>query len=408
MPKLAVPVIMYHSIGVRDTNWNFGYLTCPYQVFENQLKWLKMSGYTSISLNELYNYMKRGEEIPKKAIVLTFDDGYADNWVFAYPLLKKYGFKATIYVNPEFVDPQKQPRTNLDDLWSGNACFDELPISGYLSWAEMKEMEEDDVIDIQSHTMSHTWLPQSDRIIDFRHPGDSYTWMTWNQNIEKKPFLQKDDEYLKAYGQPVFENGRAIGVKQFIPDKEFVQAFTDHINDNGGKNFFSSANWKEELFKLERMNTKDGTTLGRYETNEECSARLYYELEQSKRIIEQKLNKEARFLCWPGGAATPEASEIAYHLGYLSANIPRDLRKSKKYLRNRYGEKPNQISRFGPSLYWDGVEGNGSKIVYKNGIQLLLSVEGFRGSRITALMARCILGGSFLAYKYLYPTNIIK
>ncbi len=58
-------------------------------------------------------------------------------------------------------------------------------------------MEEDGCADIQSHTMSHTWLPRSDRIIDFRHPDDPYTWMTWNQNIEKKPYLQKDDETLK-------------------------------------------------------------------------------------------------------------------------------------------------------------------------------------------------------------------
>ena len=402
MPKPAVPVIMYHSIGVRDINWNFSYLTCPYQVFERQLKWLRVSGYTSITLDELYNYMRYGKEIPKKAIVLTFDDGYADNWVFAYPLLKKYGFKATIYVNPEFVDPRKQPRFNLDDLWSGNASFNDLPISGYLSWAEMKEMEEDNIIDIQSHTMSHTWLPQSDRIIDFRHPDDPYTWVTWNQNIEKKPFLQKDDEHLKVYGQPVFENGRAIGVKQFISDKEFVQIFTDHINDNGGKDFFSSDNGKEELFRLEHINKKDSVTPGRYETDEEYRARLYYELEQSKRTIEQELNKEVLFLCWPGGVATPEANEIAHHLGYLSANIPRYLREPKKHLKNHYGEKPNQISRIGPSLYWDGVEGKESKVVYKNGVHLLLDLERFQRPGITALMARCILGGSSLAYKFMY------
>lgn len=406
MPKPAVPVIMYHSIGVRDINWNFSYLTCPYQVFERQLKWLKVSNYTSITLDELYNYMRNGKTIPKKAIVLTFDDGYADNWVFAYPLLKKYEFKATIYVNPEFVDPRKQPRFNLDDVGSGNASFNDLPISGYLSWGEMKEMEEDDVIDIQSHTMSHTWLPQSDRIIDFRHPDDPYTWMTWNQNIEKKPFLQKDDEHIKDYGQPVFENGRAIGVKQFKPDKEFVQVFTDHINDNGGKNFFNSDDWKDELFRLEYINNKDGITPGRYETDEEYRARLYYELEQSKRTIEQELNKEVRFLCWPGGVATPESNEIADQLGYLSSNIPKDLRQSRKYLKNRYGEKPNQISRIGPSLYWDRVEGKGSKIIYKNGIQLLLDIERFRGSRGAALTARYVLGGLFLMYRFLYTRGL--
>ena len=402
MPKPAVPVIMYHSIGVRDADWTFGYLTCPYQVFERQLKWLKVRGYTSITLKELYDYMRYDREIPKKAIVLTFDDGYADNWVFAYPLLKKYGFKATIYVNPEFVDPRRQPRFNLDDHWSGDVSFDELPISGYLSWGEMKEMEENSIFDIQSHTMSHTWLPLSDRIVDFRHPNDPYTWMTWNQNTAKKFLLQKDDERLKIYGEPVFENNRAIGVKQFMPNKEFIQIFSDHINESGGEEFFSSDNWKEELFRLERINRESGVASGRTETDEEYEARLCYELAQSKRIIGQKLKKEVLFLCWPGGVATPEAREIAQSLGYLSANVPKDLRESRKKLRNRYGENPDLISRIGPSLYWDHIEGKRSKVIYKNGMQLLLDVERFRESKVATLMARCALGGPFLAYKFVY------
>ncbi len=91
-------------------SWNFSYLTCPYQVFDNQMRWLKMRGYTSITLLELFEYMKNNKKIPRKSIVLTFDDGYADNWVFAYPILKKYGYSATIYVNPEFADSESSKK----------------------------------------------------------------------------------------------------------------------------------------------------------------------------------------------------------------------------------------------------------------------------------------------------------
>ena len=54
-------------------------------------------------------------------------------------------------------------------------------------------MEEEGLVDIQSHSMTHTWYPKSDKIIDFRHPNDPYFWMTWNDNIDEKPYLQFDN-----------------------------------------------------------------------------------------------------------------------------------------------------------------------------------------------------------------------
>jgi len=402
MSNISVPAIMYHSIGVRDNLWNFSFLTCPYKLFEHQLHWLKVRGFKSITLFELFEYMKYNKKIPQKSIVLTFDDGYADNWVFAYPILKKYGYNATIYVNPEFVDPQNQPRKNLDDYWSGNASFNDLCGSGYLSWEEMKLMEEEGFIDIQSHTMSHTWLPRSDRIVDFRNPHDPYTWITWNHNIDKKPYLQKDDEKLKLYGQPVFEHDRAIGVKQFIPKKGYDHFFIDHVKEKGDNEFFALKNWREELFKLYQMSIKENPISGRYETDEEYRVRLYYELEESKKIIEQKLDKEIQFLCWPGGTTTPEANEIAKNIGYLSSNVTKDMQKEKINLKNRYGENPEKISRFGPSLYWDGAAEQGSRIEYKNGYLLLLEIERFRRRKNLAFILNYIINGISLGYKWKY------
>lgn len=408
MSKSAVPVIMYHSVGLRNLHWNFGYLTCPYQIFEKHLKWLKSGGYTSITLQELFDSMSFDKDLPNKSIVLTFDDGYADNWVFAYPLLKKYGFKAAIYINPEFVDPRQHPRKNLDDFWAGDVEFDDLSCTGYLAWEEMKHMEVDGIIDIQSHTMSHTWLPKSDRIIDFRYPNDPYIWMTWNQNIDKKPFLQKDNEQLKYCGQPVFDHDRAIGCKQFIPNKEFDSLFIEHVKEQGGKDFFSSATWKNDLFTLYDKYRGENCLVGRYETDDEYEQRLQYELESSKIIIERKLSKDVRFLCWPGGVTTPKADGIAQNLGYLSSNVTKDMREKKRYLKNQYGENPNRISRFGPSLYWDGVEGKESKIAYKGGFSFLMDIERFRSSGPTAIIMKYLLGGLHFASKFCISKNILK
>jgi hypothetical protein len=263
-------------------------------------------------------------------------------------------------------------------------------------------MEEEGYVDIQSHTMSHTWLPRSDRIIDFRHPNDPYTWMTWNHNIDKKPYLQKDDEKLKLYGQPVFDNDRAIGVKQFIPKKGYDHFFIDYVKEREGNEFFSSKNWREDLFKLCQMIKNKNPISGRYETDEEYKTRLNYELESSKKIIEQELDKEVQFLCWPGGITTPEANEIAKCVGYLSSNVTKDMRKDNINLENRYGENPDRISRFGPAIYWDGGEGQGSRIKYENGYLLILEIERFRRRKSLAFILKYILGGISLCYKWKY------
>ena len=114
--KQRIPAVMYHSIGVVNKNWHWNHLTCPFDVFEDQLKWLKKAKYKTLNFQEVYDYIMDDKPVPKKSVFLTFDDGYLDNYVYAYPLLKKYGMKGTIFVNPDFVDPSQTFRKTLDDV----------------------------------------------------------------------------------------------------------------------------------------------------------------------------------------------------------------------------------------------------------------------------------------------------
>ena len=398
-----VPVIMYHSVGYPRKDWIWSFVTCPLDVFfEGQMRALHRKGFNTISLQQLYGYMKEGIKLPKNPVVLTFDDGYLDNWVFAYPLLMKYGFKGTIYVNPEFVEPQNIIRKNLEDVWRGEAKIDELENIGYLSWREMKEMEKEGIMDIQSHTMTHTWYPISSKIIDFRHPGDPYIWMTWNNNPTEKPFLQIDDEKSFNYGDPVYQHGRAIGIRRYFPDENLKEDMISYVKEKGGKDFFGYENWREELFKVARRYKEENQVNGRYETEDEYEERVYYELRKSKEIIENKLDKEVKFLCWPGGAVTDKALKIALDVGYISSTAGKDIQHERKYLRNRYGEDPSRINRMGPVLYWDGIEGFGSKIKYKNGFYFVLSLYQFQGRKIIAPLSRVISAMAFIRYKMFY------
>ena len=348
--KNSVPVIMYHSIGIPNKKWQWNYLTLYYKLFEKYLKWMKIMGFHSVSLQQLYSYIAEGRKLPKNPVALTFDDGYVDNWVFAYPLLKKYGFKGTIFVNPEFVDPRNARRKNLENVHNGEVEVNDLETVGYLSWREMKAME--DIVDIQSHTMTHTWYPKNNIIIDFRHPRDSYIWITWNDNPEKKPYLQIDNEEFVNCGEPVYQHGRAIGIRRFFPD-ENLKTYLKHLVKEKGRDFFRSENWREKLFKAVEKYKRENLLNERFETEEEYEERIYYELQKSKEIIEDKLSKEVKFLAWPGGAVTDKALKMASKVGYILSTYPRKEISARQENSKNNGKGQLRIRRTGSTLYWN-------------------------------------------------------
>ena len=96
------------------------------------MAYLKENGYNTINTDQLYDYMVNGAELPENPIMITFDDGYEDNYQNAYPILKKYGFTGTIFVITDFVSNQPN----------------------YLTWEQIKEMKANGM-DFQSHTASH-------------------------------------------------------------------------------------------------------------------------------------------------------------------------------------------------------------------------------------------------------------
>ncbi|MBC2165273.1 polysaccharide deacetylase family protein [Listeria booriae] len=127
---LQIPVLMYHSINENVKN----NLITPPQEFDAQMKWLADNGYHPLFLSELDTLLLTGKNMPEKPIVITFDDGYQDNYTNAYPILKKYGLKANIFV--------------ITDKIAKNNHFDE---------AALKEMSNNG-IEMQSHTVHHQEL----------------------------------------------------------------------------------------------------------------------------------------------------------------------------------------------------------------------------------------------------------
>jgi peptidoglycan/xylan/chitin deacetylase (PgdA/CDA1 family) len=340
----AVPVLMYHSVGISNPNWIWNFLTVPHKIFEDHLQVLKTKGFNTIDLKQLYEYVGEGKPIPANSIVLTFDDGYFDNWVYAYPLLKKYGFKGTIFVNPEFVDPTPECRPNLEDVWAGRVRLEELVSHGFLSWREMREMEKEGVMDIQSHGMTHTWYFTGSEIVDFRHPGDPYVWINWNKDMSRKhKYLTENQEDLVELGTPVYQHGKSLAVRRYFPDMSLNGALTQYVSENGGKDLFRNKSWREQLRQIVEKYQRKNTLKDGYESEEDHLNRFEWELKESKEILERELNKRIDFLCWPGGGYN-DASVAVSKQYYLATTLSSRDNPERK---NVFGEAPSRIKRVG-------------------------------------------------------------
>lgn len=79
---------MFHSVGLHNFEWVFNYISEPLESFESKICELKSRGYNFIFWDDLYNHMSGLKKIKLPAVMLTFDDGYLDNWVYVYPILK--------------------------------------------------------------------------------------------------------------------------------------------------------------------------------------------------------------------------------------------------------------------------------------------------------------------------------
>lgn len=137
-----VPIITYHSIDDSGSCIS----TSPVE-FERQLAYLQDSGYRSLALRDGIRRIRNGEDLPERAVIITFDDGYRSNLTHALPLLKCYGYTATIFLATQYLGSENE--------WEKpGASIPRLPM---MTWDEIRTLR-DSGIDFGSHTQSHPRL----------------------------------------------------------------------------------------------------------------------------------------------------------------------------------------------------------------------------------------------------------
>ena len=123
----TVPILCYHRFGPGVSK-----MIMPAANFAAQLEWLSKNDYRVVTLADVAQFLDGRKALPKRSVVITIDDGYESVYRHAFPLLKRYGFAATLFVYTDFVG-----------------------VGDGLSWAQLQEMADSGLVDIQSHSKTH-------------------------------------------------------------------------------------------------------------------------------------------------------------------------------------------------------------------------------------------------------------
>jgi peptidoglycan/xylan/chitin deacetylase (PgdA/CDA1 family) len=383
MTPRSVPIVTYHSVADPHDHL-YAPLSLPLAMFERQLRYLRRHRFEAVTLHQVYDYLHEGAALPNRAVALTFDDGYLDNWVHAFPLLTKYGMKATIFVVVDLVDPRDVRRPTLEDVWAGRLAPTELTWWGHLSWRELETMCASGLIDVQAHTCTHTWHFSGDRVVDFHHPADTYHWLDWNDHPDDKhSWLSRDFRLRVPWGRPVYEHAQTLLKPRYLEDQELSRHLVSHVATNGGRQFFDRSQWRDQLHgQADRYRAAHGWR-GRFETDDEYEARVKDEMARSRDVIASRLGRRVDFLCWPCGDYTPRLQQLAIgECGYLATvNVDK--------VGNRPGDDPTELRRIGFGQDYTGPRR--SDLVFMNFVGSLNYHRGVRAAYPVAPIARRLM-----------------
>lgn len=142
----GIPILMYHKIGTPPPGSKMGSLWVSQEKFKKQMSYLSEEGYHPVTFKDLYDHWDGKKPLPLKPVFITFDDGYSNNFTEAFPILKEFGFRATLFVVVQTV--------GWDNHWHDPVSETRIPM---VSWAQLKELQGAGW-EIGSHTMSHPRL----------------------------------------------------------------------------------------------------------------------------------------------------------------------------------------------------------------------------------------------------------
>lgn len=268
--KKGNPWFLYHHIGESGV---------PIDWFEEHLKNIWFLNMKTLTNREILESLDKHGKLPKNSVALTFDDGYYDNYKNAFPLLKKYKMKATLYLNTAYVENEE------------NRAFK------YLSWKEIEEMSSSGVFDIQLH--SHKHMP-------------IFVNTSFDRVVNSNDLLDRDIQHLYGgnaqIGFPIFGKRGEFSSTGVIVPLEAAEKF---------KNFYENLS-NEEKGNKQLIQDFINSELHKdliFETLDEAKTRVLNDLNKNISLIEEHTGYKPNFFCWPWGHKSPEFIAILKSAG---------------------------------------------------------------------------------------------
>lgn len=321
----SLPVLMYHYISRHPDS-----IAVSPDLFAAHCEILAKHGWRGVSLREAESYFLRGEDLPAKSCCITFDDGYLDNYVHAWPILQKYGHHGTVFAVSDRIGAEDLLRPTIADVWTGKITAEHLPrvdqpfivhANGYdvredlfMTWREARAMEQSGVMAVASHTLAHQGI-----FINELYDGFFLPERVGRTFRKPSPFF---------WGLPKFTMGPGLCERAFLIDPELADAIMRLVPQEETEAFRFASD--ERGVKTLKSLVSGWKTLGRMETDDEMEERTRTELEGGKRVLEEGLGHDVASLCWPWGAYSAFSLDIARQAGFqvmfttaMGANPPK-------------------------------------------------------------------------------------
>jgi len=214
--EYVVPIIMYHSVNPKSDPLMKRLIVSP-ETFERQMRFLKRHHYNVLPLETLVQLIKE-ENVPPKAVAITFDDGYKDNYAYAFPVLKKYNLPATIFI---IVNEAGRPQADR------------------LSWDEIKAMQGSGLITFGSHALG------PEPLINVKSKEEVKMQVSGSKKILEQKLARKVN--LFSYPEGMFD----AGTRQLVIDAGYLAA----VATKPGKKYSAC-----DVFALKRIRISENAS----------------------------------------------------------------------------------------------------------------------------------------------------
>jgi polysaccharide deacetylase len=286
-----IPVFTYHDVET--------------QTFARDLEFLRSNSYRTLSLEEYLAARNSGRRV-QRAVLLTFDDARKSFWTVALPLLRTFEARAVLFAPSYWMTTDDQ----------------------FMSWAEVRACVESGLVDVQSHAHRHALVATAPQLVDFAHPQalarfDIYDWPMRD--------IDGDEELGRpAPGTPIYRSTPLLSAtRRYVENGEITQACREHVERNGGEQFFAQPQWRQQLSELHRQL---GERLqGRYMDDDAFRALVASEFELNRAQFRKHLGVPASCLAYPWMLGSPLSLELAKHHGIRTAfGVALDYRAERR------------------------------------------------------------------------------